>query len=74
MSVDWGCGGRGLCLGVGLWERGLLVVHTSKQTPQRLPLLLLLLPTGQVVDAMEEPLSAGGCLVDYHSCDFFPER
>lgn len=28
----------------------------------------------KVVDAMEEALSAGGCLVDYHSCDFFPER
>lgn len=28
----------------------------------------------KVVDALEDVLSAGGCLVDYHSCDFFPER
>jgi adenylate kinase len=28
----------------------------------------------QVVDALEDALSAGGCIVDYHSCDFFPER
>jgi hypothetical protein len=28
----------------------------------------------QVVDALEDVVSAGGCLVDYHSCDFFPER
>jgi adenylate kinase len=28
----------------------------------------------QVVDAMEEQMSAGGNIVDYHSCDFFPER
>lgn len=28
----------------------------------------------KVVDALEEELSAGGCLVDYHGCDFFPER
>jgi adenylate kinase len=28
----------------------------------------------QVCDALEEPLAAGGCIVDHHSCDFFPER
>jgi adenylate kinase len=28
----------------------------------------------KVVDALEDELSAGGCIVDYHSCDFFPER
>lgn len=28
----------------------------------------------QVVDALEDVMTAGGCLVDYHSCDFFPER
>lgn len=27
-----------------------------------------------VVDAMEPTMSAGGNIVDYHSCDFFPER
>jgi hypothetical protein len=31
-------------------------------------------PMFQVVDALEDELTAGGCLVDYHSCDFFPER
>jgi hypothetical protein len=28
----------------------------------------------QVCDALEEQLSAGGNVVDYHSCGFFPER
>ena len=28
----------------------------------------------QVVDALEDQLSAGGVVLDYHSCDFFPER
>ena len=28
----------------------------------------------QVCDALEEIVCHGGCLVDYHSCDFFPER
>mmetsp|Transcript_15815 Transcript_15815/g.34282 ORF Transcript_15815/g.34282 Transcript_15815/m.34282 type:complete len:175 (-) Transcript_15815:1566-2090(-) len=28
----------------------------------------------KIVDAMEDSLSAGGQIVDYHSCDFFPER
>lgn len=28
----------------------------------------------KVVDALEARLSAGGCVVDYHSCGFFPER
>lgn len=28
----------------------------------------------QVVDALEDALAAGGCIVDYHGCDFFPER
>jgi adenylate kinase len=27
-----------------------------------------------VVDALEDDLSAGGAIVDYHGCDFFPER
>eukprot|EP00976_Prorocentrum_cordatum_P079789 1183717-Prorocentrum_minimum.AAC.1 len=27
-----------------------------------------------IVDAMEDSMSAGGQIVDYHSCDFFPER
>lgn len=28
----------------------------------------------KVCDSMEDKMNEGGCLVDYHSCDFFPER
>jgi hypothetical protein len=28
----------------------------------------------KVCDDMEGPLGEGGCVVDHHSCDFFPER
>lgn len=28
----------------------------------------------KVCDALEDETAAGGCLVDYHGCDFFPER
>ena len=28
----------------------------------------------QVVDELEESMSKGGNIVDYHSCEFFPER
>lgn len=28
----------------------------------------------KVVDAMEDMMTEGGVVVDYHSCDFFPER
>ena len=28
----------------------------------------------QVCDALEDQLATGGNIVDYHSCDFFPER
>lgn len=34
----------------------------------------LIIDEDKVVDALEDELSAGGCIVDYHSCDFFPER
>jgi adenylate kinase len=27
-----------------------------------------------LLDYLEEELKEGGCVVDYHSCDFFPER
>ena len=27
-----------------------------------------------VLDALEPRLGAGGCVVEYHACDFFPER
>lgn len=27
-----------------------------------------------VLDAMEPALGSGGCVVEYHACDFFPER
>ena len=28
----------------------------------------------QVVDELEEKMQMGGNVVDYHGCDFFPER
>jgi adenylate kinase len=28
----------------------------------------------QVCDALEDDLTTGGCIVDHHGCDFFPER
>lgn len=28
----------------------------------------------QVVDELENQMSEGGVIVDYHGCDFFPER
>ena len=28
----------------------------------------------QVIDELEEQMRLGGNIVDYHSCDFFPER
>ena len=28
----------------------------------------------QVVDELEDKMSDGGVIVDYHGCDFFPER
>lgn len=28
----------------------------------------------QVVDELEARMSEGGVIVDYHGCDFFPER
>ena len=31
-------------------------------------------PLAQVCDALEDMMAEGGCLVDYHGCDFFPER
>lgn len=39
------------------------------------PRALSLLPLSpQVVDALEDQLAVGGVILDYHSCDFFPER
>ncbi|WIA44376.1 hypothetical protein OEZ86_007148 [Tetradesmus obliquus] len=34
----------------------------------------LIIDEDKVVDVLEDVVAAGGCLVDYHSCDFFPER
>ena len=28
----------------------------------------------QVIDELEDTVSAGGTIVEYHGCDFFPER
>lgn len=45
----------------------------SKTSLQSLPCTDLDLAF-QVCDALEEVLAAGGAVVDYHGCDFFPER
>jgi len=34
----------------------------------------LIVDDDKLLDVMEELLTNGGCIVDYHSCDFFPER
>lgn len=28
----------------------------------------------QLCDELEEEMSAGGVILEYHACDFFPER
>ena len=33
-----------------------------------------LLSCVQVIDELEEVMGEGGNIVEYHSCDFFPER
>ncbi|VDQ08033.1 unnamed protein product [Trichobilharzia regenti] len=33
-----------------------------------------ILDEDRVVDELEDAMSSGGQIVDYHSCDFFPER
>lgn len=33
-----------------------------------------ILDEDKVVDALEDLVSAGGAIVEHHSCDFFPER
>jgi adenylate kinase len=37
-------------------------------------MLLILFSICQICDEMEPILSNGGCIVDFHTCDFFPER
>ena len=34
----------------------------------------LIVDDDKLLDVMEDMLANGGCIVDYHSCDFFPER
>ena len=34
----------------------------------------LVLDEDKLLDEMEERVASGGVVVDYHSCDFFPER
>lgn len=34
----------------------------------------LIVDDDKLLDIMEDLLVDGGCVVDYHSCDFFPER
>lgn len=28
----------------------------------------------KLLDELEDPIAQGGCVIDHHSCDFFPER
>ena len=35
---------------------------------------VVLLMFHQVVDELEDKMVDGGVIVDYHGCDFFPER
>ena len=52
------------------------LVDEDKARPPQLSRSIehLLTHTLQVCDALEDQLSAGGNVVDYHSCGFFPER
>ncbi|KAL4424654.1 hypothetical protein ABPG77_002272 [Micractinium sp. CCAP 211/92] len=34
----------------------------------------LVIDEDKVCDALEDSMAEGGCVVDYHGCDFFPER
>ena len=34
----------------------------------------LIVDDDKLLDIMEEMQTDGGCIVDYHSCEFFPER
>ncbi|KAL4448646.1 hypothetical protein ABPG75_005865 [Micractinium tetrahymenae] len=34
----------------------------------------LVIDEDKVCDALEDMMGEGGCIVDYHGCDFFPER
>ena len=36
--------------------------------------LILMFVSLQVVDELEDQMCEGGNIVDYHGCDFFPER
>lgn len=42
--------------------------------PRNLTLRCCPPPSPQVCDALEDMMGEGGVLVDYHGCDFFPER
>jgi hypothetical protein len=33
-----------------------------------------LITKNQLLDAMEDDVSKGGCILDWHACDLFPER
>jgi len=33
-----------------------------------------ILDDDRIIDELEERMSEGGCIIEYHSCEFFPER
>ena len=38
------------------------------------PVTFFLIPLFQIIDELEDQMSQGGNVVDYHGCEFFPER
>lgn len=53
-----------------LANRTLLSSHQVSQKMTRSANVIWL----QICDALEDQLNVGGNIVDFHSCDFFPER
>lgn len=52
------------------WQSGACLRHRTSLLSRLSQLCLI----RQVCDALEDHLSQGGNIVDYHGCDFFPER
>jgi adenylate kinase len=48
------------------------VCFLKDSAPQRVALTMVI--RMQVCDALEDQMEEGGVIVDYHGCDFFPER
>mmetsp|Transcript_6010 Transcript_6010/g.6869 ORF Transcript_6010/g.6869 Transcript_6010/m.6869 type:complete len:172 (-) Transcript_6010:66-581(-) len=55
-------------------EVGALVKERELHSGRNEEFDTLMVDEDKVVDELEDVLSQGGNVVDYHSCDFFPER